>query len=131
MNDTIKSSERTVCMTIAERYVALKYVYGITCTTAVRLLINEFADKLQLDDEEKKTYSVTVTDGVPKGSDPEYTRCFSASDFPEHILKCVKEYVDGMKYEVKELEAKLPGGSKGSFREAAINALSGIADLED
>jgi len=39
--------------------------------------------------------------------------------------------ISSARHFVKELEAKLPGGSKGSFREAAINALSGIADLED
>ena len=131
MTDTTanNSSERSVCLTIAERYAAIKHAYGLTCTTAARLLINEFVEKLQLDDEEKKTYQVSVKYGVPEGSDLTYTRCFTAADFPQQMLVYIKEYVVGLKYEVKEREAKIPGGTKGSFRESAINALSKIADL--
>ena len=70
MTDTTanNSSERSVCLTIAERYAAIKHAYGLTCTTAARLLINEFVEKLQLDDEEKKTYhqkNEVLKHGIP------------------------------------------------------------------
>lgn len=90
---------KTIKLTIEDRYQIIKYAHQIPCTLVVRANFDQFVEKLELDEEESKQYTVSYNDaGEMVVSDAKYVREYTRNDFPV-IYDAIVSYVNTIREE--------------------------------
>lgn len=118
--------DKTISLTIAERYDVIKYAHQIPSSRLSYFSFPAFLDVIQITPEEEKEYDIKVVGNKIECNCPDKKFEYKVSDFPEIIINTIKHYVEDVKGLIEEEKKNTPDHSASPFYTNAVNALSKV-----
>lgn len=116
--------DKTISLTIAERYDIIKYAHQIPSSRMSYFSFPAFMEVIQITPEEEKEYDIKVNGGKIECNCPDKVFEYHISDFPDVIINTIRHYVEDIKAEIEEEKKNTPDHSASPFYEKSVEVLS-------
>lgn len=122
--------EKTIELTIEDRYRIMTYAHQIPSSAGVYLNFPAFVDKIGLTDDEEREYEVKVgADGVITSNSPDKVFTYKYSDFPEVVMSAIKGYVEDLTATMADLREANKANKDYTDSELYTNMVSYLGKL--